>query len=56
MRGYPKASILKSGRVVFTIKANDYRLIGQVQYLDGIVIILFFGTHGEYDHVHAKTV
>jgi mRNA interferase HigB len=28
---HPKASILKSGRVVFNIKANDYRLIAVVQ-------------------------
>ncbi len=55
-RSHPKASILKSGRVVFNIKANDYRLISQVQYLDGIVIIRFFGTHGEYDQVDANTV
>ena len=27
---HPKASILKSGRVVFNIKANDYRLIALV--------------------------
>jgi mRNA interferase HigB len=26
-KSHPKASILKSGRVVFNIKANDYRLI-----------------------------
>jgi mRNA interferase HigB len=26
-KAHPKASILKSGRVVFNIKANDYRLI-----------------------------
>jgi mRNA interferase HigB len=26
---YPKASILKAGRVVFNIKGNDYRLIAR---------------------------
>jgi mRNA interferase HigB len=55
-RSHPKASILKSGRVVFNIKANDYRLITQVQYLDGVVMIRFFGTHEEYDQVEADTV
>ena len=27
---YPKASILRAGRVVFNIKGNDYRLIARV--------------------------
>ena len=29
---HPKASILKGGRVVFNIKANDYRLIALIHY------------------------
>ena len=29
---YPKASILKSSRVVFNIKGNDYRLVARIQY------------------------
>jgi HTH-type transcriptional regulator / antitoxin HigA len=29
---HPKASILKNGRVVFNIKANDFRLIALIQY------------------------
>ena len=32
---YPKASILKAGRVVFNIKGNDYRLVVRVQYEAG---------------------
>ena len=55
-RAHPKASILKSGRVVFNIKANDYRLIALVQYQAGIVVIRFFGTHEEYDQIDAETV
>ena len=35
---HPKASILKSGRVVFNIKANDYRLIALVRYAAGVVM------------------
>jgi mRNA interferase HigB len=53
---HPKASILKSGRVVFNIKGNDYRLIVVVQYEGGVVIIRFFGSHDEYDKVNAETV
>jgi len=53
---HPKASILKGGRVVFNIKANDYRLIALVQCAVGIVMIRFFGSHGDYDGIDADTV
>src|SRR5260221_14530725 len=53
---HPKASILKAGRVVFNIKANDYRLIAVVQYQAGVLAIRFFGNHAEYDKVNAETV
>jgi len=53
---YPKASILKAGRVVFNIKGNDYRLVAGVQYQAGVLAIRFFGTHAEYDEIDAETV
>jgi mRNA interferase HigB len=53
---HPKASILKSGRVVFNIKGNDYRLIAVVQYKGGVLMIRFFGTHADYDKVNAETI
>ena|SRR2546421_12919784 len=53
---YPKASILKAGRVVFNIKGNDYRLIAAVQYQAGVVAIRFFGSHAEYDEIDAEKV
>jgi mRNA interferase HigB len=55
-RSHPKASILKGGRVVFNIKAIDYRLIALVQYSDGVLMIGFFGTHEDYDKVDAEVV
>ena len=55
-KAHPKASILKSGRVVFNIKANDYRLIALVQYANGVVMIRIFGSHEEYDQVDAEVV
>ena len=55
-KSHPKASILKGGRVVFNIKANDYRLIALIQYSNGILMIRFFGSHEEYDRVDAETV
>jgi mRNA interferase HigB len=53
---YPKASILKAGRVVFNIKGNDYRLIAAVHYQAGVLAIRFFGSHAEYDRIDAETV
>ena len=53
---YPKANILKAGRVVSNIKGNDYRLIARVQYQAGVLAIRFFGTHAEYDEIDAETV
>jgi len=53
---YPKASILKAGRVVFNIKGNDYRLVAAVQYRAGVIAIRFFGSHAEYDRIDAETV
>ena len=53
---HPKARILKSGRVVFNIKGNDYRLVTIVEYQTGTVAIRFFGTHAEYDKIDAETV
>ena len=55
-KAHPKASILKGGRVVFNIKANDYRLISVVQYVDGVVMVRFFGSHDEYDEVDAENI
>jgi mRNA interferase HigB len=53
---YPKASILKGSRVVFNIKANDYRLVAAAQYRAGALAIRFFGSHAEYDGIDAETV
>ena len=55
-RSHPKASILKSGRVVFNIKGNDYRLVAAIKYQASVLAIRFFGTHAEYDTIDAETV
>jgi mRNA interferase HigB len=55
-RSHPKASILKGGRVVFNIKANDYRLVTALKYEAGVLVIRFFGSHAEYDKIDAETV
>lgn len=53
---YRNASILKSRRVVFNIKGNDYRLVVAVAYRFGAVYIKFVGTHEQYDAIDAETV
>ena len=53
---YGNASIVDSNRVVFNIKGDDYRLITYIDYVFGIVLILWVGRHVEYDKVDAKTI
>jgi mRNA interferase HigB len=53
---YRNASVLKSRRVVFNIKGNEYRLIVAMAYKLQITYVKFVGTHAEYDAVDAHTV
>lgn len=53
---FATASILKSRRVVFNIKGNDFRLVLAVAYRFGAVYIKFVGTHKQYDAIDANTV
>ena len=53
---HPKVIILKSGRVVFNIKGNDFRLVTLVRCQGGVLMIRFFGSHEEYDQIDAETV
>lgn len=53
---YAKASILKSGRVVFNICNNKYRLIVDINYNRQWVFIRFVGTHSDYDKVDADKI
>ena len=53
---YRNASILKNGRVVFSISGNKYRLIVDVDYEKQIVFIKFVGTHAQYDQVNAEVI
>lgn len=53
---FAAASILKSRRVVFNIKGNDFRLVVAVAYRFGAVYIKFVGTHKQYDAIDANTV
>ncbi|WP_375263746.1 type II toxin-antitoxin system HigB family toxin [Palleronia sp.] len=53
---YRSASILKDSRVVFNICGNKYRIVVKISYANGIVLIRFVGTHGEYDEINAEEV
>lgn len=53
---YSKASILKSGRVVFNICGNKYRLIVDINYKRLWVFIRFIGTHTDYDKIDANKI
>lgn len=53
---FRNASILRSRRVVFNIKGNDYRLVAAVAYRFGAIYIKFVGTHKQYDTIDANTV
>lgn len=47
---YPKASLVKDQQAVFDLCWNKYRLLVQVNYRNGIVLIKKIGTHKEYDN------
>jgi mRNA interferase HigB len=53
---YAKASILKSGRAVFNICGNKYRLIVEINYLRHWAFIRFIGTHKDYDKIDADNI
>lgn len=53
---YRSASILKDSRVVFNICGNKYRIVVKISYANGVVLIRFVGTHGEYDEINAEEV
>jgi mRNA interferase HigB len=53
---YTKASILKSGRVVFDICGNKYRLIVEINYERQWAFIRFIGTHNQYDKIDAEKI
>ena len=53
---YPNASILSNNRAVFRIKGNQYRLVVEIDYPNGIVYIRFVGTHAQYNRINALEV
>lgn len=50
------ASVLKSGRIVFNIRGNSYRLIVKFNFERQWAFIRFIGTHPEYDKIDADSI
>jgi mRNA interferase HigB len=48
-RRYRTADFLADNRVIFNIKGNSYRLVVQVRYQNGLVVVEWVGTHAEYN-------
>ena len=46
---YASASFLHGNVVIFNVRGNSYRLEAHVAYRNGIVTVLWAGTHREYD-------
>ena len=46
---YASASILPENVIIFNVKGNHYRLETRVTFQSKIVIVLWVGTHAEYD-------
>lgn len=53
---FGNASIVSNSRVVFNIKANDFRLIVSVNFKQQACYIIWFGTHKEYDTIDVATI
>lgn len=53
---YGSASFIGKNRVVFNIKGNEFRLVVDILYRVGIVYVIWFGTHAEYNRINAKTI
>ena|SRR6266487_128442 len=56
VRNFNTARTIGSNRAIFEIKYNDYRLIAEMNYQKGWVVIKFIGTHAAYDKVDAETI
>jgi mRNA interferase HigB len=46
---YSSASFLSGNRVIFNVKGNLYRLDVTVAYKTSTVVVVWAGTHAEYD-------
>ena len=45
---------LAHGKYVFDIKGNDYRLVCAIDFVRHGVLVLWVGTHAEYDELNKR--
>lgn len=55
-RHFRNASILKSKRVVFNIKGNEFRLIVDIEYRFGLIFVIDFLSHEEYNKLDIEKI
>jgi len=53
---FRSASILRDGRVVFSIAGSNYRLVVWINYPYRVIYIRIIGTHAQYDYIDAQTL
>lgn len=53
---YGNASIIANNRLVFNIKANDFRLVVSINFKQLSAYVIWFGTHKEYDKIDVETI
>lgn len=53
---YRHASVLKSGRVVFNLAGNKFRLVVRINYPYRVIHVRFVGTLTEYDATDVDTI
>lgn len=51
---FGSADFVGDGKVIYNICGNKYRLIARMRYDKHLVLILFIGTHKEYDNIDVK--
>ncbi len=51
---YGSADFLADNRVIFDIKGNKHRLVVQVRYRNGLVVVQWVATHAEYSKKSIK--
>jgi mRNA interferase HigB len=51
---FPSAEMVVDSKVVFNIKANDFRLVAIVFFRVKRVQVIWIGTHAEYDKIKIK--
>jgi mRNA interferase HigB len=49
---FATASFISSNTVIFNVKGNDYRMVTQVAYKMGVVLVKWIGSHYAYSKIN----